>query len=220
MSLTTPEQLEQVARRTIVVEGINGSGKTTLLAGLRDRFKGEGVPVCMFRDPGSHPVAQKLREVLKAKEPPLDVLTQVLLFMAARRLLLQELVDAVQAEPRAVLLVDRWFWSTLAYQGAQGVSLPLLNKTYLDFTPLPLACITPILLDLPVRDSFQRVATARGQDFQEDRFEAMAGVYMERVAALYRRVLPPYYHVDAALSAEAVLDVVWKSLARFVPSAH
>lgn len=193
MSLTALEKvatdlLRALALRTFAFEGINGAGKGTAIAAVAEGLEKAGKQVYIFRDPGSHPVAQKIRTLLKDPAHKMDSMTQVLLFSAARRLLLEEMVAAFIRTPDAVFLLDRWVWSTMAYQCANGVPEELVLRLYKEFSPLPVDTfhgVRCILLEIEPRTALYRVAKAKNQDIQEDRFEAQGVSYLEEVARLY-----------------------------------
>lgn len=204
------EDLYSLALRTFVFEGVNGSGKSTALRTVAARLRYEGHLVQTFADPGSHDAAKALRVILKSPEYTLDSLTQVLMFTAARRLLLQEMMDAHLTHRDTILLVDRWVWSTLAYQCAGGVPPSTVLSLYDDFCPLDVSGpngATAFLLDIEASDALARTRKATGQDIQEDRFESAGLRYLDLVVANYRMTRPGINspaHIDATCSPESV----------------
>lgn len=200
--------LRDMAQRTIIFEGINGAGKGTAIASVSAALAAKGHHVKVYRDPGSTPVAQKLRTILKDPASNLDTPTQVLLFTAARRLLLNEIVADFEQDPKLIVILDRWFRSTMVYQWDAKCFATVL---YDNATPLPVNTTFgafEVVLDLDARTAMQRVAAAQGQDFQLDAFESQGLLYMESIAHRYLTlpILGPHVIVDATKSAADVAE--------------
>lgn len=186
MYLDDRSLLTALALRTFAFEGINGVGKSTTIAAVAQRLIDANFRVSVFRDPGSHPVAQELRLILKNPAHKLDGMSATLLFSAARRLLLEEIATMFVEDPKRIFLLDRWVWSTLAYQCANGVPWSTVMHLYEEFSPLPLVNgITGFHLFLEPSLALARTRTALGQDVQEDRFEAQGLAYMRDVSLRY-----------------------------------
>jgi dTMP kinase len=101
----------------IVLEGIDGAGTTTQTARLVEALHGRGVPAHRTREPADGPVGRLLREILAGRHAPTDATTLALLFAADRADHLQREVEPALMAGRAVVS-DRWYHSSLAYQGA------------------------------------------------------------------------------------------------------
>ncbi len=98
----------------ITFEGIDGSGKSTQAKRLYEYLKAKGYKVSLYRDPGSTPLAEKIRELLLSFE--MDPTTELLLFESARSSLVWERIFPDLKEGKIVIL-DRFIDSTTAYQG-------------------------------------------------------------------------------------------------------
>ncbi len=98
----------------ITFEGIDGSGKSTQAKRLYEYLKAKGYKVSLYRDPGSTPLAEKIRELLISFE--MDPTTELLLFESARSSLVWERIFPDLKEGKIVIL-DRFIDSTTAYQG-------------------------------------------------------------------------------------------------------
>ena len=131
-----------------------------------------------MREPGQTAVGNQIRQLLLDPATDLVARAEALLFMASRAQLVERDVRPA-LEAGEVVLADRFFLSTYAYQGA-GRWLPLealraANAVATD----GLAPDLTILLDFPVREGLAR-AGARGS---HDRMERTGAVFHERVAA-------------------------------------
>jgi dTMP kinase len=107
-----------VARGTLItIEGLDGAGKSTLAGSLADVLGERDARVQLLREPGGVEVSERIRALVK--DPALDVLprTEALLYAAARAQLVQQRLEPL-LEQGAVVLLDRFVDSSLAYQGA------------------------------------------------------------------------------------------------------
>lgn len=108
----------------ITFEGGEGCGKSTQLKLVVARLENAGVPVRVLREPGGTLVGEAIRILLLDPEHTgLDARAELLLYEAARAQLVAEVIEpALQAGE--VVLCDRFFDSTTAYQGyARGLPL-------------------------------------------------------------------------------------------------
>jgi dTMP kinase len=107
-----------VARGTLItIEGLDGAGKSTLADTLHRELAARGSWVELLREPGGVEVSERIRALVK--DPALAVLphTEALLYAAARAQLVEERIQPLLSDG-AVVLLDRFVDSSLAYQGA------------------------------------------------------------------------------------------------------
>lgn len=105
----------------IVFEGMDGSGKSTQARLLAESLQAEGREVILTREPGGSPAAEEIRRLI-LQGPALSPMSTLLLFNAARRDHVETLIRPALARG-AVVVCDRFEWSTLAYQGSADPSL-------------------------------------------------------------------------------------------------
>ena len=101
----------------ITLEGPDGAGKSSVIAELTAYLEGQGHQVLTTREPGGVPIAEEIRRViLDVDHTAMDPRTEALLFAAARR---QHLVEVILPALRQgkIVLCDRFVDSSLAYQG-------------------------------------------------------------------------------------------------------
>ena len=156
--------------RFITIEGPEGSGKTTQGALLAEHLRERGQDVLLTREPGGTRLGERVRDLLMARtdsDAMNDPLTDALLFNAARRQLVVEVIRPALASGRLVLCA-RFSDSTLAYQGfGSGVPLARLRSAE-ELATDGLRPDLTILLDLPVEVGLARVAPGDVTRFESE----------------------------------------------------
>src|SRR5258706_12978859 len=114
----------------ITFEGTEGSGKSTQIKRLAERLSGLGHEVVALREPGGTPVGEEIRHLLKhsAANHAMTPEAELLLMNAARAQLVREVVRPALAANK-VVLCDRFFDSTIVYQGyGRGLDLSEVRR--------------------------------------------------------------------------------------------
>ena len=144
--------------RFITIEGPEGAGKTVQAARLEAAFRTRGVAVRGTREPGGTSLGERVRELLLApSDTPIDPLADALLFNAARRQLVQEVLEPALARGTSVICA-RFADSTRAYQGhGGGMDLDVL-ATLEELATGGLQPDLTLLLDVPVEIGLARKA--------------------------------------------------------------
>ena len=144
--------------RFITIEGPEGAGKTTQASRLEATLRARGVPVRATREPGGTALGERIRELLLAPSATaIDPLADALLFNAARRQLVEEVIEPALESGTSVLCA-RFADSTRAYQGyGGGLALDAL-ATLEEIATGGLIPDLTLLLDLPVEMGLARKA--------------------------------------------------------------
>jgi dTMP kinase len=178
-----------VARGTLItIEGIDGAGKSTLAAALRDELGARGLDAEVVREPGGVELSERVRTLVTDPELHVDRRAEALLYAAARAQLVAELLRP-RLEAGALLLLDRFSDSTLAYQGG-GRGLGVEEMRRLDsFATGELVPDCTLLLRLPPALVAQRLGSRRDRPPGErDRLESQPEEFFEAVAATYEEL--------------------------------
>jgi dTMP kinase len=102
----------------LVLEGIDGAGTTTQATAVSAALAPLGRAVHQTREPSDGPIGKLLRQLLAGQHQPVDATTMGLLFAADRADHIQrEVAPALAAG--AIVVSDRWYHSSLAYQGTE-----------------------------------------------------------------------------------------------------
>jgi dTMP kinase len=135
----------------IVIEGIDGTGKSTQVRRLGEWFEKHGREVVLSREPTDGPWGRKLRE--SAATGRLSPQDELQYFLNDRRQHVEEKIAPALAEGKVVIL-DRYYFSTMAYQGARGFDPAEIRRMNEEFAPVPDLLL---ILDLDVDTAHDRI---------------------------------------------------------------
>jgi dTMP kinase len=140
----------------ISLEGIEGTGKSTQARLLAQALRARGMDVLLTHEPGGTPISQRIREVLLSTDHgEMDPMTELLLYAAARRQHVAEVIAPALRAGRTVI-TDRFSDSTLAYQGhARGLDRNAIDALDQMATGGLRPALT-ILLDIDVAEGLRR----------------------------------------------------------------
>lgn len=144
--------------RLITLEGPDGSGKTTQLLHLTCWLTDQGYTVLKTREPGGTQIGERIRVLLHdTVHTEMVAHTEILLYSASRAQLVAEVIRPA-LEEGTIVLCDRYFDSTYAYQGyGRGLSLDDL-QTITEFAVQGLVPDLTVYLDVPPEVGLQRRA--------------------------------------------------------------
>ena len=159
----------------IVFEGVDGAGKSTQLKFFVEWLQANHYDVVTCKDPGSTELGEQLRAILLGRhDVPIHMRTEMMMFTTARTQLVQQIVKPAIESGKTVVL-DRYIFSTVVYQGhAGGLDPDELWKVNQIATEGLLPDLT-FVLDLPVDVEVTRLGKSL------DRMESRGVEYMQRV---------------------------------------
>jgi dTMP kinase len=186
----------------LVVEGIDGTGKSTLLGRLERELSALGKKVLLSREPTQGVWGKRLRESARAGRLSLE--EEIELFMRDRMEHVQQVVCPALQRGEWVLL-DRYYFSSAAYQGARGADPEWILHQNEAFAPQP---DLVLLLDCPPEDTLRRI---RSRGDEPDQFEKLEN--LNRVREVFLRLKRPYLRVlDASETSDSVYRSAWRLL--------
>lgn len=190
--------------RLVVFEGPDGCGKSTQLALLGDALRAEGEDVLCTREPTDGEWGRRLREMLRSGET-ISAQEELRWFTLDRAEHVGELIEPALAAGTTVLC-DRYFLSTVAYQGAHGLDWREILADQEGRFPTPDIALVFVL---DAAESLARIAARGGP--KEPAFEERS--FQQRVAAVYAEIDRPYVvRLAATGSLEAVAERVRRAL--------
>jgi dTMP kinase len=181
----------------VALEGINGTGKSTQATRLAAIFREQGYAVTLLREPTVSPWGRRIREAMTAGHRILAPSQELELFLQDRRYDVTAHIKPALAD-RQLVLMDRYYFSSIAYQGALGIDPDHIRRLNEAFAPVP---DLVLLLMAPPPQALERIRQARGQ--ADDVFER--GDYLTKVNGIYHTLTGPHMHpIDASQPLEVV----------------
>jgi len=202
----------------IVFEGGEGSGKTTQITLLEEKLRANGVDVYKTREPGGFgcPIAEKVRTVIKdPANKEMVAETELFLFLASRAQHVQQIIRP-QLERNAIVLCDRFYGSTLAYQHfARGLfnldEVIRLN----DFATHGLEPDLTILLNVTPEDGLARIK----DQLAACRLDSEKLEFHKKVQSGYLTlagIKPNWVVIPAENGIETVHQTIWSKVSELV----
>lgn len=155
----------------VTFEGIEGCGKSTQVQLLVDYLTYRNIPHITTREPGGTPIAEAIRNLLldpECKEMLPE--TELLLYCASRAQHTGELILPALSAGK-VVICDRYYDSTYAYQGAaRALSEPLID-TLTGFSTFQTIPDLTVLLDMNVEDGLSRIQERKLDRLEQENIE-------------------------------------------------
>jgi len=207
------------AGRLITIEGIDGAGKTTLAVALVRELARLGAPAELLREPGGVELSERIRALVKDPDLAIGSRAEALLYAAARAQLVEELL-LPKLQAGALVLLDRFVDSSLAYQGAgRALGVERVRQVNL-FATGGLTADRTLLL---------RISPGSGRARQDergagaDRLEREGDEFFTVIAACYEdlaRADPARFRViDASQAPQRVLQAALGAVRDLLPSS-
>jgi dTMP kinase len=191
----------------IVLEGIDGSGKTTQARSLLRRLRRRGRTAAFFREPTRGRWGREIRRKA-ATAGSLTPEEELDLFVRDRRENVERNLRPALAEGKVVVL-DRYYFSTIAYQGAKGIDTGRIRRLNETFAAKP---DLVVILDVDARQGLSRIANRKRKDELFERED-----YLVRVAQIFRgfhgRI---FLHLDARGEPRAVGRAIWERVEKLL----
>jgi dTMP kinase len=209
----------------ITFEGTEGCGKSTQVELLARQLRALGHHVRIFREPGGTSIGEEIRHTLKHSKnnAAMTPEAELLLMNASRAQLVREIIRPALAAGE-IVLCDRFYDSTTAYQGyGRQLDLKMVQK----IVDIAVGETKPDLtLLLTVSQEISELRRAMRQStlpFIRDRIEEADQAFFERVAKGYEAIAaaePARVHVvDASGSLENVTAKIWQLVQAVLPKA-
>lgn len=188
----------------IVLEGIDGSGKTTQAKALLRRLRRRGSRAVFFREPTRGRWGREIKR-LAARADSLTPEEELRLFVEDRRENVTKNLRPALAAGKVVVL-DRYYYSTIAYQGAKGIDTRRIRRMNEAFAIRP---DLVIILEVDASAGLARIADRKSRDELFERED-----YLVRVARIFAGFKGPLFvHLDGRGDKRAVGRAIWARVA-------
>jgi dTMP kinase len=195
----------------IVLDGIDGTGKTTQAKRLLEKLQKKGFEAVYFREPSDSLWGLKIKS--RASRPDsLSPEEELSLFQKDRmENVAKNLRPALEA--KKVVIMDRYYFSTIAYQGARGIDPEMIKKQNESFAIKP---DLVFILDIVPSEGLSRIEKSRKS--LEKHFERED--YLVKVRKIFRRIEGEnIHHLDASRSEDAIFEDIGKIVFDFLGDA-
>lgn len=189
----------------IAIEGIDGSGKSTIANYLKEELEKEGFRVVVYKEPTNSVHGQKIRQSFNNR---LDAHKELELFLLDRKHDVEK--NILPALKKGYIIVmDRYYYSTIAYQGARGIDIDKIKKMNEKIAPKP---DLVIILDVKPEIGIRRIKE-RGD--KPNKFEDLE--YLEKVRKIFLELKDDnIVIVDANKNIEFVKNEVLRVIKKFL----
>ena len=197
--------------KIISFEGIEGVGKSTQINLLKDYLESKNYIVEIYREPGSTPVGEKIRDILLDSNNDLSNETELLLMFAARSELIDKKINTSQCD---YLLLDRFYDASMAYQGYGRK----LSKDFITSLTSFINCPIPdlsFLLDISVKEGFQR----KNNDVK-DRIESSSNDFFNKVRKGYKTIAKANKNRFEIINAANDIDKIHQIIIKRIQSKN
>jgi len=196
----------------ITFEGLDFSGKSTQIQLLVDRLKRERVDVLLVREPGGTSIGERIRSLLLDRNVAgMSIVGELFLFSASRVQLVEEVIKPALAKG-TIVICDRFYDSTTAYQGwGRGIPLEAVRAINKTATGGLVPDVT-VFLDMPPGTIEERISKRK----LKDRMESNDRAFYERVRNGYLALAKEekrFFVVDGTQSVEQLHEQIWARVA-------
>ena len=179
----------------IVFEGIDGTGKSTQICLLEQFLRQSGWQVSTTREPTAGSFGQRIRELYRNRQNVTPE-EECELFLSDRREHVDNCINPALEKGR-IVLCDRYFLSTAAYQGAAGLDPQMIIERN-HFAPEP---DLAFIFEISAEESIKRITLSRGD--RPNDFEQLDA--LKEVDKLFRSLNLPYIRrIDGTQAIEEI----------------
>ena len=192
------------------LEGIEAAGKSAQGEELKKYLSSRGKEVSLFREPGGTPFGEGLRKSVLEGQNPLAPIAEAYLFASSRAQLLQQEILPRLQRPQQVVIVDRYYDSSVAYQGfARGLGPETIAQIH-GHPPLHYMPHLTLYLHISVELSVARL-DQRGRP--KDYFESQGEPFFKKMAEGYDWCMQHYPDRVVRIDGEQSMDAVARDMA-------
>lgn len=187
----------------ICIEGIDGAGKTTQARLLCQALERDGYETVYLKEPTDGPYGRRIRALANEGRHEITPMEEFRLFLEDRR---QDVGENIRPalESGKIVVIDRYYYSSIAYQGALGLDMGFINEENRKIAICP---DIVVYLSIPSSISPQRIEKSRGDSI--NLFEKVD--YLERVKANFDSMIyPEIWKVDGNAPVDDIHEKIYQ----------
>ncbi len=189
----------------IAFEGIDGAGKTTQAKAAVDALRRRGFDAIYLREPTDGPHGTRLRQLMAKGRENVSPQEEFELFLKDRA---EDVARNIRPalDRGQIVCIDRYYLSSMAYQGAIGLDPEAIREANEQFAPRPDLIL---YFHLPVEIGATRIRSSRSEG--QNLFEHQA--YLEKVAEIFEKMnFPQMVKLDATLPLDSLHQEVMRRI--------
>lgn len=193
--------LKKKSGRLIAFEGIDGAGKSTQVRLFEEYLNNRGIKSLFLREPTNGRWGKKIRSLLEEKDGEISPEDAFHLFTMDRRENVKKNILPALGSGRTVIL-DRYYFSSIAYQGALGIDTELIRSSNESFAPKP---DLVFLLEITPQKGLRRIEKGRGN--RTTLYEKSG--YLAKVKKIFRSMKDPCIRrINASRTVDEVREKI------------
>lgn len=198
----------------ITFEGIDKSGKTTQSKFLIERLSNLGYTVKFLREPGGTKISEKIRDILlDIDNKEMFPSTEFLLYSASRAQLVNEVIIPA-LNNNEVIVCDRYYDSSLAYQGfGRGIDLNIIN--FINNFAAPVKPDLTFFMDIHISELNHRT---NKMYVQKDRLEISGDSFFNKVREGYLSIAhnepDRFVVIDGSKPKDEISSLIWLNVSK------
>jgi dTMP kinase len=183
----------------IVIEGIDGAGKTTQARILLEKLRALGLDAVTFREPTRGKWGREIKKLAKRSDS-LSPEEELALFIKDREENVRKNLKPALSRKKIVVL-DRYYFSTMAYQGAKGIDPARIKRMNEKFAVKP---DLVFILDIEAGKGLARIHKRKRKDLLFEREE-----YLVKVRKIFKSFQGrKFIHIDASRKKREISEEI------------
>lgn len=190
----------------VAFEGVDGAGKTTQATLLEERLREMGFEAILTKEPTDSEYGRRIRQIAREGRVGITLEEELDLFLKDRELDVNETITPV-LKRGGVVLMDRYYFSNIAYQGALGLDPAEIQRVNEERFPTP---DLTLLFVISPEESTRRISEGRegGTNVGYEKLD-----FLKQVEAVYEGIQSEgLVRIDARQSKDAVTEQIWAAL--------
>ncbi len=190
----------------VAFEGVDGAGKTTQATLLQDRLRAMGFEAILTKEPTDSEYGRRIRQIAREGRIGITAEEELDLFLKDRELDVTETIVPVLSRG-GIVLMDRYYFSNIAYQGALGLDSALIQRVNEERFPTP---DLTLLFVIDPEASTRRISEGRegGTNLGYEKLD-----FLKQVEAVYEGIQSVgLTRIDATRTIPEVSEQIWSVL--------